>query len=128
MTIHARVRAALVAAVAAGALIPLAGVAAAGDDKNCEDFASQAEAQALLDENPLDIHMLDADKDGIACESLPAPSAEPKPDKDEDADDESDKDDQDDDSEDDSDDDEDDEPQVRKVPAGGVDTGDGSAT
>jgi len=32
----------------------------------CSDFASQAEAQAALPNNP----QLDRDKDGIACESL----------------------------------------------------------
>lgn len=39
------------------------------------DFATQAEAQACyaycLDQGAGDIHLLDADADGVACESLP---------------------------------------------------------
>ena len=42
---------------------------------NCSDFATQAEAQTCYDfclsEGAGDIHQLDADNDGIACESLP---------------------------------------------------------
>jgi endonuclease YncB( thermonuclease family) len=39
---------------------------------NCTDFTTQAEAQAVFDHcGPGDIHRLDSDKDGIACESLP---------------------------------------------------------
>ena len=44
-------------------------------DRNCDDFATQAEAQAffLSEGGPTyDPHGLDADGDGIACESLPA--------------------------------------------------------
>jgi hypothetical protein len=43
------------------------------DDRNCDDFASQAEAQAffLAQGGPSrDPHGLDADNDGIACEEL----------------------------------------------------------
>jgi hypothetical protein len=43
-------------------------------DRNCDDFATQAEAQAffLSEGGPAnDPHGLDADGDGIACESLP---------------------------------------------------------
>lgn len=40
-------------------------------DYNCSDFSSQAEAQEHL--LPGDPHRLDADGDGIACESLPCP-------------------------------------------------------
>lgn len=43
-----------------------------GDDLNCADFATQPEAQAVLDADPSDPHGLDADGDGIACETLPA--------------------------------------------------------
>jgi hypothetical protein len=39
-----------------------------GDDKDCADFASQADAQAALDAEPSDPDNLDADDDGIACE------------------------------------------------------------
>lgn len=38
-------------------------------DKDCSDFDTQAEAQRYLD--PGDPHDLDADDDGVACESLP---------------------------------------------------------
>jgi hypothetical protein len=40
-------------------------------DYDCSDFANQAEAQEYL--SPGDPHRLDADNDGIACESLPCP-------------------------------------------------------
>lgn len=65
------------AAVALG-VIGLAGfsVAAASDDLNCDDFATQEEAQAVYDEDPSDPHGLDGnDNDGIACESLPSGGA-----------------------------------------------------
>jgi hypothetical protein len=39
-----------------------------GDDKDCADFASQADAQAALTAEPSDPDNLDADDDGIACE------------------------------------------------------------
>ncbi|MFK5583917.1 excalibur calcium-binding domain-containing protein [Ornithinimicrobium sp. LYQ131] len=42
-----------------------------GVDYNCDDFASQGAAQAHLDAHPGDPDGLDADDDGIACESLP---------------------------------------------------------
>ena len=48
-----------------------------GDSKNCSDFATQAEAQAWFDTYfPFygDIAGLDADGDGIPCESLPLTS------------------------------------------------------
>jgi hypothetical protein len=44
-------------------------------DRNCDDFATQREAQQffLSEGGPSqDPHGLDADHDGIACESLPA--------------------------------------------------------
>lgn len=44
-----------------------------GDRYNCADFASQAQAQAVLRADPRDPNRLDADKDGIACENNPAP-------------------------------------------------------
>lgn len=40
-------------------------------DCNCSDFATQADAQAVLDAFEGDPHGLDRDKDGVACESLP---------------------------------------------------------
>ncbi len=38
---------------------------------NCEDYGSQAEAQADLRNNPSDPGVLDFDHDGIACETYP---------------------------------------------------------
>jgi hypothetical protein len=45
----------------------------AGDAFNCSDFVSQANAQSVLRANPTDPNRLDADRDGIACESNRAP-------------------------------------------------------
>ncbi|MDD7926143.1 excalibur calcium-binding domain-containing protein [Actinomycetospora chibensis] len=39
-------------------------------DRDCADFDSQAEAQAVLEDHPSDPERLDADDDGIACESF----------------------------------------------------------
>ena len=57
-----------------------AGTANAATDRDCPDFASQAEAQAAFDAVPGDPERLDADNDGIACEdqayaAAPAPSS-----------------------------------------------------
>jgi hypothetical protein len=41
-----------------------------GNRYNCSDFATQAHAQAVLEADPSDPNRLDADHDGIACESL----------------------------------------------------------
>ena len=41
-----------------------------GNIYNCPDFTNQAEAQACFDFCGEDIHALDRDKDGLACESL----------------------------------------------------------
>jgi hypothetical protein len=49
----------------------LVGSAVAQDDLNCEDFDSQDEAQAELDRDPSDPNNLDADNDGLACETYP---------------------------------------------------------
>jgi hypothetical protein len=46
--------------------------APSGGDLNCDDFATQEDAQAELDADPSDPNGLDGyDDDGIACESLP---------------------------------------------------------
>ena len=45
-----------------------------GPDRDCSDFATQAEAQAFYEAAggpDRDPHRLDPDKDGVACESLP---------------------------------------------------------
>lgn len=39
-------------------------------DRDCPDFASRSEAQAVLDADPSDPERLDADNDGLACEAL----------------------------------------------------------
>lgn len=45
------------------------------DTKNCSDFATQPEAQACFDHcmalTGRDVHRLDQNNDGVACESLP---------------------------------------------------------
>jgi hypothetical protein len=43
----------------------------AGDDRNCDDFTTQPEAQRQLDRDRDDPHGLDVDGDGVACEQLP---------------------------------------------------------
>ena len=42
--------------------------ASGSHELNCEDFSSQSDAQAELDEDSSDPHNLDADNDGRACE------------------------------------------------------------
>lgn len=44
-----------------------------GDAYNCSNFASQAQAQAVLRADPRDPNRLDTDKDGVACEGNPNP-------------------------------------------------------
>ncbi len=44
--------------------------AGTGVDRDCEDFATQQEAQAAFDADPSDPERLDADGDGVACESF----------------------------------------------------------
>ncbi len=41
-------------------------------DLDCDDFATQEEAQANLNANPSDPNNLDTDEDGNACENLPS--------------------------------------------------------
>jgi hypothetical protein len=58
-----------VVAFAASLLIGTAGAAAQDEELlDCEDFASQADAQAAYREDPSDPADNDADEDGIACE------------------------------------------------------------
>jgi hypothetical protein len=49
----------------------LAGGAFAQDQYDCKDFSSQKEAQAELDRDPSDPNHLDADNDGMACDTYP---------------------------------------------------------
>ncbi len=61
------------AALSVAALLVLAPAALAqSGDLDCSHFATQEAPQAILDAHPsgLDIYELDADGDGIACESL----------------------------------------------------------
>jgi micrococcal nuclease len=63
----------------------------AGPDLDCSDFATQEEAQAVLNQDPSDPNCLDEDNDGTACETLqsrtpqnkskstPTPKATPAP-------------------------------------------------
>jgi hypothetical protein len=44
-----------------------------GDIYNCNDFASQAEAQAVLRADPTDPNVIDQNRDGVACEANPPP-------------------------------------------------------
>lgn len=54
-----------------------------GDRYNCGDFATQEEAQACFDyclqRVGEDVHRLDGDGDGIACESLPSATSTSTP-------------------------------------------------
>jgi hypothetical protein len=109
-------------ALGTAAMLPLAGVASAQPgDRDCSDFATQAEAQEALDSTSGDPERLDEDDDGIACETLPAGSSGGGSARDESASDES--------ASDDSDeDDHNNHDQDTAVPRGGVETGDGTAT
>ena len=60
-------------AIAALVALPSPALATHGADVNCPSFASQAAAQAHLAAHPGDPDGLDADHDGVACESLPCP-------------------------------------------------------
>ncbi len=44
-----------------------------GDAYNCADFATQAQAQAVLRADPSDPNRLDGNRDGVACTDRPAP-------------------------------------------------------
>ena len=55
--------------LALGATCLLASPAHAAQDRDCPDFSSQAEAQAVLDQDPSDPEDLDRDEDGTACET-----------------------------------------------------------
>ena len=111
-----------VAVLTAAGTLPLAGAAHAQPDRDCADFASQAEAQEALDGSVGDPERLDANDDGVACESFfreaaatsaapttaPSRTSAPEAEEDEEGDEG------------------DEEGQVKVLPQGGVDTGDGS--
>lgn len=58
--------------LAAGLSLTFTAPALAQQDFDCADFATQEEAQAEFDKDRSDPHGLDADSDGIACETLPS--------------------------------------------------------
>ncbi len=64
----------LLAALCALATLVLAPAALAQDDLNCDDFATQAQAQAELNINPSDPNNLDANNNGVACEDSGLPA------------------------------------------------------
>ena len=77
-------RRALIGIAAAAALLATAAAGGGGTaassasaDKDCSDFANQAQAQSYFTSNggsaSNDFDNLDADHDGVACESLPCP-------------------------------------------------------
>ncbi|WP_337059523.1 excalibur calcium-binding domain-containing protein [Kineococcus sp. G2] len=74
-------RGAAAALVVAGTGLLGAGPASAGlvGDRNCSDFPYQEDAQAWMDTRPGDPDGLDADGDGLACESLPHRPGTPVP-------------------------------------------------
>ncbi len=65
-----RIRRSAAIGVVGTALVVLSAGPASAFDLNCEDFPSQAEAQAVYDANPSDPNNLDADDDGQACEEF----------------------------------------------------------
>ena len=65
-------------ATIAMAMLVASPVALAQQDLNCEDFASQADAQAELRADPSDPNNLDAEDDGVACETYPYPEGTPR--------------------------------------------------
>lgn len=83
MTHRRRALASLLVTLLVGGLTSVAGPAQAMGDKDCGDFATQAEAQAFYLANggpAADPHRLDAEGDGLACETLPCPcSTSPAP-------------------------------------------------
>ncbi|MCI3925550.1 hypothetical protein MO973_35650 [Paenibacillus sp. TRM 82003] len=71
--------AAVVAAAGIGILGAGPATADHPGDRDCSDFAHQEDAQAWLDAHPGDPDRLDADDDGLACESLPDRGGAPAP-------------------------------------------------
>ena len=58
-------------AIVGASLLLAPGTSVAQADRDCSDFRSWEEAQAFYEQSgPGDPHSLDADHDGIACESL----------------------------------------------------------
>jgi endonuclease YncB( thermonuclease family) len=74
---HRLLLAALAATIAAPAAALLLTGGSAAADRDCSDFSTQAEAQRYFVSHggspSNDVDRLDADHDGVACESLPCP-------------------------------------------------------
>lgn len=68
----------LLAALAMTMLAATPAALAQSDDLDCKDFPSQAAAQAELRSDPSDPNGLDAEDDGVACETYPYPEGSPR--------------------------------------------------
>lgn len=68
----------LLLATLAMAMLVASPAAVGQQDLDCKDFASQADAQAELRSNPSDPNNLDAEDDGVACETYPYPEGTPR--------------------------------------------------
>lgn len=68
----------LLAALAMVMLVAAPAAMAQSDDLDCADFDSQADAQAELRSDPSDPNGLDAEDDGVACETSPYPAGSPR--------------------------------------------------
>ncbi|MBP2388975.1 thermonuclease family protein [Aeromicrobium fastidiosum] len=83
MTHRRRALASVLVTALVGVVVLVATPAYAFVDKDCSDFATQADAQAFYLANggpAADPHRLDAEGDGLACETLPCPcSTSPAP-------------------------------------------------
>ena len=66
------------AGVAAAMLITIPAALAQADDLDCADFDSQADTQAELRSDPNDPNDLDAEDDGVACETFTYPAGTPR--------------------------------------------------
>jgi hypothetical protein len=74
-TSHVRTRFGWIVALVVLAVAIFVPGAAQAQDRNCRDFSTQAEAQAVLNQDRSDPNNLDSDNDGIACEDLPGGTA-----------------------------------------------------
>lgn len=59
-------------------LVAAPAVTAQSGDLDCADFDSQADAQAELRPDSSDPNGLDAENDGVACETSPYPAGSPR--------------------------------------------------
>ena len=66
-----RLRTTAAAGVLFAAALSIGTGSASAADLDCNNFATQAEAQAVYNADPSDPNRLDQDNDGIACETRP---------------------------------------------------------